>query len=231
LASVILTECRACETVVSAEALARYSAVQDNLRTTERITFARCPRCNSPLLIGEELYANDGGREHWSEPYRLHPPRDDLFHHRLPHAVEAAHKEAYDCLRARAYGAALLMCARTIEAACAEHGAHGSNIIAAIGELKSQGVVETRLAEWAEALPFLDRPADATRDDARDALEFTDAFLTYLYSYRHRMLQFRARRSSKAAERPHAPAETTATLTAVAAGAASPPPSNGDQPH
>ncbi|MEX2394090.1 MAG: DUF4145 domain-containing protein [Actinomycetota bacterium] len=233
MASVILTECRACEAVVSADALARYSAVSDNLRTTERVTFARCPRCNSPLLIGEELVSNDAGREQWSEPYRMYPARDELFRPRLPHVVASAHAEACDCFRARAYGAAMLMCARTIESACIEHQVQASNLASAIAEMKSQGIIETRLHEWAETLPFLDRPSDASREDARDALEFTDAFLAYLYSYRHRMHSFRARRSSKNAERHTLQTETTATLTAVAAGAATPPPhgerSNGER--
>lgn len=229
----ILTECRVCDAIVSAETLAQYSAVLDpKLGATERITFARCPDCSNPLLIGAELYGSDRGREVWSDPYRLYPQRDELVGRRIPRAVRKCFEEAISCFRARAYNASMMMCRRTLQSACLDVHIDQPTLPLALDELRAQGIIETRLLEWAEALPLVMNglgatlDAEVSREDARDALEFTDAFLAYLYTFRKGFHEFRRRRDKIAEQTPIA-SEPTALAAAAAAASR---PSNGDEP-
>jgi len=227
----VLMECSACEAIVAAETLAQYSAVLAGRSSgTQRITFARCSTCESPLVVSEELHGNERGREVWSSPYRLYPTADETFGPRMPRSVRKSYDEARGCFSAQAYSAATMMCSRTIQLACAEHNIEHSTLSASLGELRTQGIIETRVIEWAEALPHLNTPstleATLTREDARDALEFTDAFLAYLYTFRDRFNEFRRRGRTKAASRPQAVNDTAAVTAAVASAAS--PPSNGD---
>ena len=234
MGNMILTECGGCGTVVAAEALAQYSAVLNpQLGATERITFARCRKCDQPFLVGEEFYGGENGTEAWSDPYRVYPSRDNLLRTRLPQSVQNPYREAINCLKAQAYAATTMMCHRTLEAACIEHNISEPTLAASLAEMMTQGVIEASLFEWAEALPpvmstsgsLVD--ASVSRKEAQDVLAFTDAFLAYLYTFRDRYHGFLKRRA-RAADRQPLRDEPTAT-SAVAAGAASPP-SNGDRP-
>jgi len=235
----ILTECRACEAVVTAETLAQYTAVLDpESEATQRITFAQCPDCNSPLLIGEEFYGNERGREVWSEPYRLFPQRDEVVGPRVPRSVAKCYKEALTCFNARAYSAATTMCRKTLQAACVERHIHQASLSLALAEMMSQGIIEARMFEWAEALPQLANgggPPDAvvSREDARDVLEFTDAFLAYLYTFRKGFHEFRTRHGDTTTEAPavvELPAVASEPTALEMAAAAASRPANGEEP-
>ena len=232
----IVTECPACEAVVGAEILAQYSAVLNpELGATERVTFARCRKCDSPFLLGEEYYGNDKGRDSWSDPYRMFPPRGELVRPTMSRTVRESFREAISCFKGQAYSAATMMCHRAVAAACREHDVNGGgDLSAAIGELRTQGVIETRMLEWAEMLPHLtNRPtidSHVTRDQARDALEFTDAFLAYVYTFRDRFQEFRNRRRTSTVEPAPVASEPNAFTAAAAGSASRPTTSNGESP-
>jgi hypothetical protein len=239
MANMILTECSGCGTVVAAEAIAQYSAVLNpQLGATERITFARCRKCDSPFLVGEEFFGGGGGgtdgTEAWSDPYRVYPSRDELLRPKLPPTVQNPYREAINCIKAQAYSAATMMCYRTLDAACIEHNISEATLAESLKEMRTQGVIEPRLFEWAEALPAVmnttgpQADSAVSRNDASDVLAFTDAFLAYLYSFRNRYHGFLKRRTRVTEQRPPLHGESTAA-SAVAAGAASRP-SNGDRP-
>jgi len=197
MGNAILTECRACEVIVAAETLAQYSAVLDpRAGATERFTFARCPKCDSPLLTREQFYGHEDGKEVWSEPYRLYPAKDELVGPRIPRAVRNGFAEALNCFNAQAYSASTIMCRRTLEAACSELDVSSSALRGALEELSGRGLVDARVLDWLDALPPLsDKPGaePVSREKAREVVEFTDALLAYLYTFRDRLEEFRQR--------------------------------------
>ena len=74
-----------------------------------------------------------------------------------------------------------------------------------LGKLKDQGVIESRLFEWAEELRVSGNKAahgvDSTvsRQDCEDILEFTEALAQYVFTYRDKFQQFTKRRALLAA--------------------------------
>lgn len=199
---VILVECRSCHATVTGEALADYEAWVEEEGPPERFTFAKCPKCSSPLLVGQEHYGSQGEREIWSDPYRLYPPRD-LVSPRIPGKIRRAHQEAMDCFKAKAFSATAIMCRRTLESACAEHGVKERNLATALQKMKEQGLIESRMLEWAEALRIAGNQAahgvdeSIVFEDARDLLEFTNALLEYLFTFRDKFEEFKKRRDVK----------------------------------
>jgi hypothetical protein len=210
MGNAVLTECRACEVIVAAEVLAQYSAVLDpRAGATERFTFARCPKCDSPLLTREQFYGVEDGKEVWSEPYRLYPAKDELVGPRIPRSVRNSFAEALNCFNAQAYSAAAMMCRRTLEGACAEAEIEGSSLRDCLDEMSGRGIVDARVLDWLNALaPLAETPGNepVSRETAREVVEFTDALLSYLYTFRDRLEEFRQRHGIRTpkptAERP-----------------------------
>jgi hypothetical protein len=68
-------------------------------------------------------------------------------------------------------------------------------------KLKENGVIENKLFEWAEELRAMGNEAahgvESTipGDDAKDMLEFTEALLEYVFTYRHKFEEFQKRRT------------------------------------
>ena len=99
------------------------------------------------------------------------------------------------------------MCRKTLEGICVEHGTKGGNLVSALKELKDKGIIEIRLFEWADALRISGNEAahdvnvTISAEDARDILEFTNALLEYVFTFRDKFEEFKNRRSSKAKAR------------------------------
>jgi hypothetical protein len=76
-------------------------------------------------------------------------------------------------------------------------------LVSSLKELKDKGVIENRLFEWADALRISGNEAahDVTvtisPEDARDILEFTNALLEYVFTFRDKFEEFKKRRSAK----------------------------------
>jgi hypothetical protein len=102
------------------------------------------------------------------------------------------------------------MCRKVVEGISYEHGVKSGTLAAKMAELKETGVIESRLFEWAEALRILGNEAahgvEATiaAEDSRDILEFTEAILEYVFTYRDKFEKFKARRLKPGKDR-HAP--------------------------
>jgi len=153
-----LVECRSCQAVVSTQRMAGYSALIDG-DIPQRFSFGMCPQCSSPLLVGEEWYGNQGEVEVWSDPYRLYPPPDDILSPGIPKGVRQSHSEALRCFKAQAHSATAIMCRRTLERACAEHGINEQNLAESLAAMKAEGLIEARMLEWADALRIAGKPS------------------------------------------------------------------------
>lgn len=181
--------------MVNADYKSHYSKGDPSEGIPERVEFLICPGCWGPFVTTQEDYG--GGQ--YSDPEILYPPPSRV-NPNLPTAIKAAFTEADACFRGRAFTAAAIMCRKTIEGLCAEHGIKGKPLVQALKLLKEQGVIESRLFEWADMLRMSGNEAahdvsvTVSPDDARDLVEFTSAILEYVFTFRDKFEAFKKRR-------------------------------------
>ena len=91
---------------------------------------------------------------------------------------------------------------KTLEGICHAHGVKSSGTLAAqLKKLKEDEVIESRLFEWAEELRTIGNDAArevgfiVSREDVQDTLEFTEALIEYVFTYRDKFEQFKKRRA------------------------------------
>lgn len=189
----MILECKTCEALVNAELIANY--VDDNEFVSITYSLLKCPKCKSPFLTDEA--------EHFGVSC-LFPQPDNRVNPNLPAPLQAAYKEALACFKSKAFTATAIMCRKTLEGICVEHGASGRTLVSSLKELKDKGIIENRLYEWADALRISGNEAahgvnvTISAEDARDILEFTNALLEYVFTFRDKFEEFKSRRSARA---------------------------------
>ena len=98
------------------------------------------------------------------------------------------------------------MCRRCLEALCNSLSASGKSLQAKLDALSESGSVDKRLTQWAHGIRAIgneaahDTEIELTKDDARDALDFTEALLMYVFALNARFVAFQQRRG-QASER------------------------------
>jgi hypothetical protein len=198
----VIIECEHCEALTDHENLGSFESFDQEAGLPERFTFLKCPVCSSAALAGQEWYAEDT----WSDPYRLYPPRLKRLSIAIPPPLRSAYKEALICHKAKAYTAAAIMCRKTLEGLCDNHGATSRSLASGLRKLKEDGVIDQRLFDWADALRIMGNEAahgadfSVDADDAKDVLDFVEAILDYVYVYRKRFDEFIERRQARAQE-------------------------------
>lgn len=197
----MLLECKDCSALVDASVIATHLVPgdpDDTLGWPELWTFAACPRCKRPMLA-IQVDSGDGFAD--DTPFRRYPPPDQRLGWSVPKQIRKAFSEAVTCYKAKAYTACAIMCRKSLEGMCADHGVREKTLALSLKKLKDTGVIELRLFEWAEALRQLGNEAahdvatQTTPDDAKDILEFTEALAEYIFTYRDKFKQFKERRS------------------------------------
>ncbi len=189
----MILECKKCEALVNAELVANYTVEEKNARTNS-YSFLKCPKCSGPFLTDDD--------EDWG-PYCLYPLPDTRINPNLPAPLKAAYEEAASCFKSKAYTATAIMCRKTLEGICVEQGATGRTLVASLKELKDKGIIENRLYEWADALRISGNEAahdvnvTTSADDAKDIIEFTNALLEYVFTFRDKFEAFKKRRAAK----------------------------------
>lgn len=121
----------------------------------------------------------------------------------IPAELREAHEEARKTFNAKAYLAAVVMCGRTLEGACAEQGITMGTLQQSLQQMKDQDIIDTRLWEWAQLLRevrnhgahYNPTASSITRQDADDCLTFNEALLDYLYVLKEPFDTMRARRT------------------------------------
>ncbi len=190
--------CKRCAARVNAELKKHYNRGDPSEGPTERVSFLSCPSCQEPFVIVQEDYGED-----FSDPEVLYPQVARL-NPNLPKPILAAYAEADSCFRSRAYTAATIMCRKTLEGLCAEHSVAKAPLVAQLRELRDRGVIESKLFEWADALRISGNEAvhdvavTISYEDARDILEFTNALLEYVFTFRDKFEAFKKRRATGA---------------------------------
>lgn len=191
----MILECTDCEALVDAEPIGTYEFRNTDLRPPGTVSFLKCPRCESPFLAEEDIFDE--------APRRIYPPHEKVVSTNLPKPLQSSYGEAVSCFKAKAYTAAALMCRKTLEGICVEHGVRGHNLVSSLNQLRDQGIIENRLYEWADALRISGNEAAhdvnvmIAAEDARDILEFTNALLEYVFTFRDKFEAFSQRRAAR----------------------------------
>lgn len=192
----MLLECKQCEAVIDAKLLNSYDTFNEKgFSGKMKFSFLKCPKCSSPFLVCRQNYG-DG----WDEPARLFPSEEKEVNPSLPESIRNAYKEALSAFKAKAYTASAIMCRKTLEGICSVHGMKAKNLSLALKEMRSKGIIESRLFEWAEALRISGNEAahdvgtTISSQDAKDIIEFTDALLEYVFTFKDKFNKFIERR-------------------------------------
>ncbi|RTZ48246.1 DUF4145 domain-containing protein [Candidimonas sp. SYP-B2681] len=140
----------------------------------------------------------------WDTPFVIFPQGDIRVNPSAPIEIRTAFQEACTCYRTQAFTASAIMCRKTLEGICVAHGVQERNLSASLRKMKEQGLIDDRLFEWSDALRVVGNEAAhgvnvaISQTDAKDAIQFTNAILDYLFSYRDRFEQFKKRRGNAA---------------------------------
>lgn len=132
---------------------------------------------------------------------RVYPPTRPALSWTIPQTIRASHDEARRCLDGGNYVATALMCRRTLEIFCKEQKAPGRTLYDMLKNLHKAGQIEGRLKEWADALRedgnLAAHGVAETIDQrqAKDLVDFTEAFLDYVFVLTKRFDAFRERRA------------------------------------
>ena len=128
------------------------------------------------------------------------PPRQ--LNAAIPEALRRENEEARKCFKAASFTATVVMVRRTLEGVCIEQGITKKPLFKALEEMRDKGLIEGRLFEWAESLRVLGNEGAhytgnrVSREDASDALAFSEAILDYLYVFAAQFEDFKKRRQS-----------------------------------
>jgi len=212
----MLVHCPDCEALVNADVHdTRDWMGDDPADFPTKVSFATCPKCHRPLLVGDEYFGtqysdpanpDDSGHEIWSGPFRLWPAPDRGLHHSVPQSLRDAFAEAQTCFRAGAHTAAAIMCRKTLEGVTKHHRVRARNLSEALKKMKDDDVIDDRLYAWADELRVIGNDAahgvdfSVSREDAQDTLDFTEAVVDYLFVFQERFEAFKARRARLATE-------------------------------
>lgn len=118
----------------------------------------------------------------------------------IPDGFRAAWEEAQSCFKARAYTATAVTVRRALKRPVPTRVSASARWRRVLKELEARGKIDGMLPEWAnllrlvgnEGAHYTDRVV--TREDADDALAFSEALLDHLYVLRQRFEDFKARR-------------------------------------
>jgi Domain of unknown function (DUF4145) len=161
---------------------------------------ALCPRCNAPFLMQQSRYGVVGEFETVTTKIVLYPTTSRLPAEGIPEPVGRAYQQALRCFSGSSYEASALMCRRSLEALCKSFAASGRSLQAKLDALHAMEVIDKRLTQWAHGVRAIgneaahDTDTELSKDDARDALDFTEALLMYVFALNARFAAFSARR-------------------------------------
>ena len=197
----MIIECSECRQYVQAGETASYARHFDGRKPSCRYMLLACSACSSPILIRQTNVGNMAEGDKWDTPFVMYPQGDTRVNPNAPEDIRRAFEEACACYRSQAFTASAIMCRKTIEGTCAAHGVTERNLHSSLKQMKEKGLIDDRLFEWSNVLRAVGNEAahgvgvSIDQADAKDTIEFTNAILDYMFSYRDRFEQFRKRRA------------------------------------
>jgi hypothetical protein len=175
----------------------------DSLYAGALYQLAICGRCNGVFLIESTYY--EIPEEYSKETRRriLYPVERHRFPDNLPKHVARVYEEAVKAFTAGLYEPCVIMCRKCLEAVCRDYGATDGSLKTRLMELEKSGDIDSKLFSWANELRLVGNDAAHDLDiiiskaDARDALEFVEAILLYVFSLNRRFGAFQERRKRR----------------------------------
>lgn len=194
-------ECPSCLINFKAEVLSEYCKENhDDPIDAYNFSFAKCPKCEGPLLIEQERELDfDMSRIFWGKPKLLYPNSEFHINPVIPEKLRLSLTESIKCYKSKSYTATTIMCRRTIEGFSQLKGVKERNLANSVEKLKNNGIINNQLYEWATELRLLGNEAahnidvEFTAIDARDTLDFTIAILDFTYSFKDKFDKFKLR--------------------------------------
>lgn len=196
----LIVNCAECQSYVEARLIGRFERASNGRGPSTRYTLLSCSTCQAPILIRQTNVGNLAEGDIWDKPQPVYPAQNGELQPNAPREIQRALDEANACFRAEAFTASAIMCRKIVEGVCIAHAVKKKTLAASLQEMKDCGQIDERLFEWADSLRIAGNEAahgvdlTITRSDAKDILEFTNAILDYLFSFRDKFEQFKARR-------------------------------------
>ncbi|TDD29994.1 DUF4145 domain-containing protein [Kribbella turkmenica] len=193
----LLVWCTDCEKTVHATQRGVVSKWHEDQGISVDTKLVSCDVCDRALLFGQVDWG-DG----YDEPVRWWPDADRPLNPVIPEALRNEHDEARRCYLAKAYTATVVMIRRTLEGVCASHGVNERTLVKSLDKLRDDGRLDARLYDWATELRLLGNDGahysgnPVSREFARDALDFGEAMLDYMYVLTARFEGFKLRRQA-----------------------------------
>jgi len=170
----------------------------------DHYTLLVCPRCKSPFLVRESIWGIPAEFETVTDTELLFPILTRVLPADAPEPVTRSWDQALKSFNAALYEPAAIMCRRCLEAVCLEFKAPGGKLYQKLNSLAQSGIIDAKLGEWAHSVRAVGNDAahdpnvSLSKEDARDAIDFTEALLLYVFTLRRRFERFQQRRSQPA---------------------------------
>ena len=200
----MIVECLDCRSHVDARDCGRFERLSDGTGPSSLFTLLSCTKCGSPILTRQTNIGNIAEGDKWDTPYLVFPSADLRVNPSAPRDIQAAFEEACACYRAQAFTASAIMCRKTLEGLCSAHDISERSLAGSLKKMKESGLIDDRLFEWSDLLRIAGNEAahgvglSIGQPDAKDILEFTNAILDYMFSFRDRFESFKKRRAGGA---------------------------------
>ncbi len=166
------------------------SAVWDGYDEGDQLTdptqwrLLQCSQCKAVSVDCRHDYGDGFDRD---EPEILYPSprRLSLL---VPESLRREFEEAQSCFSAKAYAATVVMVRRVLEGTCHENNVTECILAKGLEKLRENNLIDGTIADWANALRVLGNEGahytgrHVPRDDAEDALAFTEALLEHIYA-------------------------------------------------
>ncbi len=177
-----------------------YPDPMDRTTAMQRVEAAvyKCVVCGNPLSV------HAWGRSEQQQqvyPHFIPDAADEI-----PQKVRSVYLEALCCLGVKAWNATATMCRRAVQECVVDRGGKGRDLYAQIEHLAKVDVIAPDLRDWAHAVRVVGKNGahadvftDVTESDARDAMQFTEELLKYVYILKAR---YQKMRTVQAVERP-----------------------------
>jgi hypothetical protein len=176
-----------------------------NARKTLHFDTLRCGNCAGYVMVLWSVGVDWGGGLYnfrvlpWPLRLEKHPEH-------WPAEVGRYWIQAHRSAKDENWDAAAVMTRSALQSALRNNDAAGSSLKGEIDDLASKGILPPHMKDWAHELRELGNDAAhpsgsssaARPDDVRDAIEFLDFLLQYLYTLPHDIEEYRKRRRSKA---------------------------------
>jgi HEPN domain-containing protein len=148
------------------------------------------------------LYQDENNDWKYDHAERLWPaPSTVELSVSIPEGARRDIKDAQKCISHGIYSAAVVLCGRALER-LTRSKAPGKMLAEGLAELKTQGVIDERLSQWANALRKernLGAHAsdeEVTKENAQDVLSFTVAIFEYVFTLSEKYLEYMARKAT-----------------------------------